>query len=214
MKLIVIGGKASKGEVSLTPPTVLGRSRDAGLAVGHPMISRRHCEVIEQNGLLMVRDLGSLNGTYVGGRRVREAPLPPGARFSIGPLTFRVDYEYAGDLNALPPVVPEVADTTDFARQAPAKPDPAAAAPASAPADNVPAAPTRPAPPAAAPAEPPADEELDELDFELVEDPAPDDNSPNPGKPTPPNPGPADGPPGDPLDPEAQALDDFLKGID
>ena len=104
-KLMVVGGKASRRSVALKLPTVIGRGREVGLTVAHPMISRRHCELFEADGLLMVRDLGSLNGTVIDGRRIKESPLPPEGEFAIGPLTFRAQYEYEGDLNALPDVV-------------------------------------------------------------------------------------------------------------
>jgi pSer/pThr/pTyr-binding forkhead associated (FHA) protein len=104
-KLIVVGGKASKGSISLKLPTVIGRSRQASLTVAHPMISRRHVELFEAAGLLMIRDLGSLNGTVIDGCRIKEAPLPPDAEFTIGPLTFQAKYEYKGDLSKLPPTV-------------------------------------------------------------------------------------------------------------
>ncbi|NLE38422.1 MAG: FHA domain-containing protein [Pirellulaceae bacterium] len=110
VKLIVVGGKANKGEVAIQLPATIGRSRDADLTVGHRMISRKHCETYLTDGLMMIRDLGSLNGVYVRGRRVREAPLPPGEKFSIGPITFRVEYECSVDLSNLPPIVP--ADAT------------------------------------------------------------------------------------------------------
>jgi hypothetical protein len=45
----------------------------------------------------MVRDLGSLNGLFVGGRQVTETALHPNAEFTIGPLTFRVEYQYVGE---------------------------------------------------------------------------------------------------------------------
>jgi pSer/pThr/pTyr-binding forkhead associated (FHA) protein len=105
-ELIVVGGKASKASVSLKLPTVIGRSRQATLTVAHPMVSRRHAELFETNGLLMVRDLGSLNGTRIDGQRIKEAPLPPDAEFTIGPLTFQVKYQYKGDLSKLPATVP------------------------------------------------------------------------------------------------------------
>ena len=95
-KLIVVGGKASKTTIALKLPTMIGRSREAGLTIPHPMISRQHCEVFEADGLLMVRDLGSLNGTMVGGRRIKESPLPPDAEFTVGPLTFRAEYAVRG----------------------------------------------------------------------------------------------------------------------
>ena len=105
-KLIVVGGKASKASISLKLPTIIGRSQKATLTVAHPMVSRRHAELFEADGLLMIRDLGSLNGTRIEGIRVKEAPLPPDTDFSVGPLTFRAKYEYKGDLSKLPPTVP------------------------------------------------------------------------------------------------------------
>ena len=105
-KLIVVGGKASKREVLLKLPSTIGRSREAAVTVAHPMVSRKHCETYAVDGLIMIRDLGSLNGTYVAGQRVREAPLPPEQEFTVGPLTFRIRYEYSGDLSNLPPIVP------------------------------------------------------------------------------------------------------------
>jgi pSer/pThr/pTyr-binding forkhead associated (FHA) protein len=104
-RLIVIGGNVSKRNLALRLPTVIGRSTEAKVTIKHPMISRRHCEVFELGGLLMVRDLGSLNGTCIDGRRIKQAPLPPNAEFSIGPLSFRAEYEYQGDLGKLPPTV-------------------------------------------------------------------------------------------------------------
>jgi len=109
-KLIVVGGKATKGSISLTLPTVVGRSQQAGLTIGHRTISRRHAELFEKAGMVMIRDLGSLNGTIIDGQRIKEAPLPPDAEFTIGPLTFRVQYEYKGDRSKSPPRV--LADKT------------------------------------------------------------------------------------------------------
>jgi predicted component of type VI protein secretion system len=103
VQLIVIGGKASKREITLKLPAIVGRSREADLTIAHPMVSRQHCQLFEADGLLMVRDLGSLNGTVVAGQRVSEAAIPPDGEFTIGPLSFRAKYEYQGDLSAKPP---------------------------------------------------------------------------------------------------------------
>jgi len=184
-KLIVVGGKASKREIPLKLPTTIGRSRDANLTVAHAMVSRRHCELYEADGLLMVRDVGSLNGTFLGDQKIGEAPLPPGAEFTVGPLTFAVQYKYEGDLSSLPPVVepsenrtepleandatePEPADAgeespdesaweaMDLVGEAPDSPEPETTEPA-------------PTPPPAATVE---EKEEENSDFELVEQPA------------------------------------------
>ena len=110
--LIIVGGKANKGRVSLELPAIVGRSRTADLTVAHPMISRRHCEIYDSGGLLMVRDLDSLNGTLVAGQKVSEAELQPDDEFTVGPLTFRADYEYSGQA-VRPPAGFPVDDVAD-----------------------------------------------------------------------------------------------------
>lgn len=123
-------------------------------------------ETFERGGLLMIRDLGSLNGTYVGGRRVREAPLPPNKEFTVGPLTFRVLYDYAGDLGALPPAIP--AEEGE-----PAQAPPAQAAPLS---------PARVADGETL-VEPPRAASPEETIFKPVDDPAPKKSGPGPLQP-------------------------------
>lgn len=96
-KLTVTGGKANKSQLSLAVPVIVGRSRAAGLTIAHAMVSRQHCEIFEAGGTLRIRDLGSTNGTYVGGNKVEEAVLRPHDQFTIGPLTFEIDYEFVAD---------------------------------------------------------------------------------------------------------------------
>jgi len=117
--LLVLTGQTTKRKVAMKLPCVLGRSRQSDVTVAHPLISRRHCELSEAAGLLLIRDLASLNGTMIGGRRITTAPLLPDTEFSLGPLTFRVQYEYHGDLESLPPTC--YADETEPAEVAFAK---------------------------------------------------------------------------------------------
>lgn len=91
--LIVLGTKANKKEVRLQLPATIGRSRNASLTVGHPMISRKHCELSMQDDVIVVQDLGSLNGTIVNGESIGKAELPEGGQFSIGPIIFQVAYD-------------------------------------------------------------------------------------------------------------------------
>ena len=51
------------------------------------MVSRRHCQLDEVGGLLVVRDLGSRYGTYVNGMRVAEARLPDD-KLTVGLTSF------------------------------------------------------------------------------------------------------------------------------
>jgi pSer/pThr/pTyr-binding forkhead associated (FHA) protein len=92
VKLIVVGGDAKTTEIDLKLPTVIGRGRGATLTLPHPLVSRQHCELYEAEGQLYVRDLGSLNGTFIGNEPISEAVLPPGELLTVGAVTFRAIY--------------------------------------------------------------------------------------------------------------------------
>ncbi len=94
-KLIVVGGDIGRAEIPLKLPAIIGRSRDATLTLPHPLVSRQHCEIFERDGSLMVRDLGSRNGTYVANEKITEAELPSGELLTIGAVTFRAVYDDA-----------------------------------------------------------------------------------------------------------------------
>lgn len=93
IKLIVVKGASKPGEVEVNLPTVIGRSNDVDLPLRHALISRQHCELSELDGVVIVRDLGSLNGTFVDDERITEAELRPGNLLTVGSVTFRVDYQ-------------------------------------------------------------------------------------------------------------------------
>jgi len=95
-KLVVVGGDVKTQEIALRLPSTIGRGRGTTITLPHPLVSRQHCELFEADGRLMVRDLGSLNGTFVNNQRVSEAPLPPGELLTIGTVTFRAVYEAGG----------------------------------------------------------------------------------------------------------------------
>lgn len=95
-RLVVVGGKANKSEVRLKLPAMIGRSRDSDVTVSHASVSRHHCLIYELEGALVVRDNGSLNGTVIDGEKVQESLLKPGQSLTIGPLTFRAEYEHGG----------------------------------------------------------------------------------------------------------------------
>ena len=99
-KLVVVGGDVKATEINLKLPAIIGRGREATLTLPHPLVSRKHCELYETDGTLMVRDLGSLNGTYVGTQRVVEAPLPSGELLTVATVNFRAIYLNADEEDA------------------------------------------------------------------------------------------------------------------
>jgi hypothetical protein len=59
-------------------PFRIGRSETADLRVESVEVSREHAEIIERNGMWLVRDLGSTNGTHVNGNLIKETLLSDG----------------------------------------------------------------------------------------------------------------------------------------
>ena len=70
------------------------------------IVSKEHCILEQRDGGFILRDLGSLNGTYVNGERVRgEMPLRHGDEIALGSTRARYDDGHgpAIDFNAPPP---------------------------------------------------------------------------------------------------------------
>jgi len=93
LRLKVVGGELEHSEVDMTLPATLGRGSEASLRLVHPLVSRLHCELFEREGQVWVRDLRSLNGTFVGSERVGECLLRPGDLLTVGVVTFRASYQ-------------------------------------------------------------------------------------------------------------------------
>jgi phosphoserine phosphatase RsbU/P len=70
---------------------VVGRTTENALALPDPAISRRHAELRVEGDRLVVRDLGSMNGTFVNGDQVKgERPLADGDQVRFGQVTLSV----------------------------------------------------------------------------------------------------------------------------
>lgn len=69
---------------------VVGRKDDCDVRLEHKAVSKVHCVLVKTDGLLLVRDLGSTNGTRVNGTRVRRAALLPNDQLCIAHYKFRV----------------------------------------------------------------------------------------------------------------------------
>ena len=64
--------------------TTAGRHPDSGIFLDDVTVSRRHAELSRDGATYVVRDLGSLNGTYVNRERVDEVALEDGDELQIG----------------------------------------------------------------------------------------------------------------------------------
>ncbi|MFP6587479.1 MAG: FHA domain-containing protein [Pirellulaceae bacterium] len=82
--------------VSVTLPVTIGRGKDATFTIKHPLLSRKHCEVFEDRGSVQVRDLASLNGTFVNGSRVdNTSAVDSGSQLKLGAVEMVVKYNGA-----------------------------------------------------------------------------------------------------------------------
>ena len=68
---------------------VLGRDPEADVFLSDVTVSRRHCEIRRVLGGYEIRDLGSLNGTYVNGSRVDGVLLEHGDIVQVGRFKLR-----------------------------------------------------------------------------------------------------------------------------
>jgi len=95
-------------EVVLDPlPFKIGKKAGVNhLVLKRPNISREHCMILERDGMFLLRDLRSRNGTFLNGTRLDgQAPLLSGSVIRVGPLTMT----FADDADAGTPPTPRPA---------------------------------------------------------------------------------------------------------
>ncbi len=96
VKLRVMQG-AQAGREVIVPVSefLIGRGEECHLRPRSDAISRTHCVIAVTDNQVIVRDLGSKNGSYVNGQRVEgEQVVHAGDRFQIGPLQFEIVIEH------------------------------------------------------------------------------------------------------------------------
>jgi two-component system, cell cycle response regulator len=87
--LIVLSGR-SVGKMYKVPAGehTLGRSTDADIRLDDEGVSRLHARMVRNDdGVVQLHDLGSTNGTYVNGAKIRELGLSDGDRIQVGSVT-------------------------------------------------------------------------------------------------------------------------------
>ena len=74
-------------------PVELGRGAEVAVRIDDRWLSRRHCRLDVEGGVVQVRDMASRHGTFVNGEPVGECQLLPGDELCIGLTHFVADYE-------------------------------------------------------------------------------------------------------------------------
>ncbi len=72
--------------------TLVGRDEACDMRIDHKSVSKRHCVLVKTDGLILVRDLGSTNGTRVNGQRVRRASLLPNDHLAVANFKYLVKF--------------------------------------------------------------------------------------------------------------------------
>lgn len=110
VRLVMAKGRPREHVIQLeTTETVIGRHRECNLRVPSSDVSRRHCILRFQNGLLSVEDLDSTNGTYINGEKVTgQQVVQPGDLLEVGPVKFTVEYQATQTSMAAVPPLEEV----------------------------------------------------------------------------------------------------------
>ncbi|HHY87102.1 MAG TPA: FHA domain-containing protein [Verrucomicrobia bacterium] len=91
-KLVVLSaGFEGRAHDLTTEKTTIGRVEDNAFQIAEPSVSSHHAEVLLRGNEVVVRDLGSTNGTYINGEKITEAVLKPGQTLRLGQVELRLD---------------------------------------------------------------------------------------------------------------------------
>jgi pSer/pThr/pTyr-binding forkhead associated (FHA) protein len=82
--------------------TTVGRVEDNAFQIAEPSVSSHHAEIILRGNDVVIKDLGSTNGTYINGEKITEAVLKPGQVLKFGTVELRLDGEGAAAAPATP----------------------------------------------------------------------------------------------------------------
>ncbi|MBI2392615.1 MAG: FHA domain-containing protein [Deltaproteobacteria bacterium] len=92
MARLILATADGTQSVELRPTNTLGRHPNNSIQLLDKIVSKEHCIILLQDGQWILRDLGSLNGTYINSERVQgERPLRHGDEIALGSTRARFD---------------------------------------------------------------------------------------------------------------------------
>ncbi len=97
LKLVVLSpGMTGRTRELKAEKTTIGRVEDNTFPISEPSVSGHHCEVLLRGNDVVVRDLNSTNGTYIGGEKVTESVIKPGQILRLGQVQMRLETDAPG----------------------------------------------------------------------------------------------------------------------
>jgi predicted component of type VI protein secretion system len=87
----------------------VGRNPTNDVRLRDATVSSFHCEIVLKQDDVLIRDLGSSNGTFVNGRAVQECRLPPGSILRLGSFELKLDRRAEEEAEAVRITVPKSA---------------------------------------------------------------------------------------------------------
>ena len=92
MARLLVSTPNGRERINLTRRLILGRLRSSDLRLSDPEVSKEHCAIEPRDGSFFVRDLGSLNGTFLNGIRLEgEVRLRDGDAVFVGNAVLRFE---------------------------------------------------------------------------------------------------------------------------
>ena len=79
-----------------TEPITIGRSPQSEIFIDNPAVSFRHAKIFAEGGIYYVQDMSSLNGTFLNGLRITQAPLSHGDVVTVGKHAVRFSIDRPG----------------------------------------------------------------------------------------------------------------------
>ncbi len=87
LKVVVLSGPDAGAEVALNDAVSIGSDAANNLVLRDRSVSRKHLQLTPSGARVLIRDLGSRNGTFIAGTRIQEVEVAVGAVLSLGDTT-------------------------------------------------------------------------------------------------------------------------------
>jgi len=107
IKIIIESGPSAGQTFDLTDRASIGRLRENDITLQDESVSRKHARLLVQAGRVLLRDLGSANGTFVNGQKIESVVVGANDHIRIGSIEVKVVQDTPPPPVGLDPPQPE-----------------------------------------------------------------------------------------------------------